>query len=155
MRVRQKRNTLLAHRTEIAVLVVTPQDVLARGIGVDRLSVAVGFELSSPGAVISLDHSARAAVVFEADLAEFLKRREDNGAVWSTTDGVMKPSLKDVSAVQIGFGSTVFLKLAGMVPQKTEAPFELETPQATTVALATLHALLEPQQSSGAAEQGT
>ncbi len=157
----RSRIALSHHRTEIAVLAVTPQDVLTRGIGIDYLSVAFGSELSSPGdmdamdAMICLDRVARAAVVFEEDLAEFLKRRESNGPVWCITDDITKPSLHEVSAVQIGFGSSVFLKTAGMVPQKTEAPFELETPQATAVALATLHALLEPQQSSGTAEQGT
>jgi len=83
------------HRTEIAVLAVTPQDVLTRGIGVDHLSVALGAELSSPDAkdaMISLDRAARAAVVYEEDLADFLKRREGNGAVWCITEDVTKPS---------------------------------------------------------------
>jgi len=137
---------------------VSSQDVLTRGIGIDYLSVAFGSELSSPGAMdamICLDRVARAAVVLEEDLEDFLKRREGKGAVWCITDDITKPSLHEVSAVQTGFGSSVFLKTAGMVPQRMEAPFELETPQDTAVALATLHALLEPNQSSGTATQGT
>ena len=100
----QRTRTVLSHhRTELAVLSVTPEELLTKGLGVDRISVAIGPSQANKAAVdalICLGRGAAATIAFEADVARVCAERSDSNLVWcvqAKTDDPKSYDLKRVS----------------------------------------------------------
>lgn len=71
--------------TSAVAIVLNPQELLENGLGVDQLSVAVGSPEADPNAreaLIVLDRTSAATVIFQQALEEFLSNRKGTGPVW-------------------------------------------------------------------------
>ena len=112
-------------QSEAAVLSFRAEEFLSRGLGADRLSVAVGSSKKTPKAfeaLVALDRASKSTVLFLSDLNHFLQQRVGFGPVWCILDGAERLEIDDVSTIRKSTESAVIVRPAN------ESAFEVKLP---------------------------
>jgi len=96
---RRSQAALTNPRTEFVVLSVSSNDVLELGLGVGRITLAIGSQGTNELALRCLNRSAESILVFEENLKNLLAIRRDSDDIWCLASDTPPNDLIDVTMV--------------------------------------------------------